>query len=141
MKRFWFRRGLRFLAFGILFIGLVGLLVMNLWNALLPPIMGVTTITFGQALGLLVLSRLLFGGFGWGRFAGHRGYGRRGHGRREYGRGEWKQKMSERWQQMTPEQREQMKQKWRSRCGPGRRGDSRSGQGGPTESTPGPTNV
>ena len=103
--------GLRFLGFAILFVGLAGLAVMTLWNALLPTILGVPVINFWQAIGLLVLSRLLFGGFGRG------GWGRGGRG--EYGpvRAEWKEKMTERWQGMTPEQREQMKQKWRNKCG------------------------
>lgn len=109
MKRFWIRRGIGFLGFALLFAGLAGLAVMTLWNALLPNILGVSTITFGQALGLLVLSRILFGGF--------RGYGRRSYGWGGYDRRGWKQKMTERWQQMTPEQREQMKQQWRDRCG------------------------
>jgi hypothetical protein len=114
MKRFWIQRGLKFAAFGALFIGLSGLAVMALWNALLPAIVGVTTITFGQALGLLVLSRLLFGGFGGRRFGGGgpgRGFG--GGPRGAY----WKEKMAEKWQTMTPEQRADMKAKWADRCG------------------------
>jgi hypothetical protein len=122
MRRFWFRRGLRFLGFAIVFVGLAGLVVMTLWNALLPEILGVSAITFGQALGLLVLSRILFGGFRGGpRGYGPRGYdwrGGNGSERGGFGRGrrEWKQKMAERWKQMTPEQRDQMKQQWRDRC-------------------------
>jgi hypothetical protein len=115
MRQFWLRRGLRFLMFGILFVGLAGLAVMSLWNALLPDILGVSAISFGQALGLLVLSRLLFGGFGRGGF----GPGRGGWGER---RREWKEKMGERWQNMTPEQRDQLKTQWRDRCGNNRRG-------------------
>ncbi|GAB3549448.1 hypothetical protein [Spirosoma fluminis] len=116
MKRFWIRRGLRFLSFGLFFVGFAGFAVMALWNALLPDILGVSAITFWQALGLLVLSRLLFGGgrgFGPGRYGFQRGSHdwQGGPGRRE-----WKQKMTERWQQMTPEQREQMKQQWGNRC-------------------------
>ena len=43
---------------------LFGLIVMWLWNAILPPLLGVHMLTsFWQALGLLVLSRILFGGF------------------------------------------------------------------------------
>jgi hypothetical protein len=103
MKRFWIRRAAKFFGFAILFIGLVGLAVMSLWNALLPAILGVTTITFWQAIGLLALSRLLFGGPGW----------RGGGGPRN---SIWKQKIAERWQHLTPEQREQMKAKWKDRC-------------------------
>lgn len=109
MNRFWIRRGLRFLGFAILFVGLAGLVVMTLWNALLPDILGVSAISFGQALGLLLLSRILFGGYGRGGGWRGRGFGP--------GRGAWKQKMAERWQQLTPEQRTQMKAQWRNRCG------------------------
>ena len=44
------------------FIG--GELVMHLWNWLLPPLFGWRQITFWQALGLLALCRILFGGLG-----------------------------------------------------------------------------
>ena len=37
--------------------------VMWLWNRLMPVIFGLHAISFWQALGLLVLSRILFGGF------------------------------------------------------------------------------
>ena len=137
MKRFWIRRGLRFLGFALLFVGLAGLVVMTLWNALLPAILGVSVITFWQALGLLVLSRILFGGFG------PRGGGFRGGPGWRGSRADWKQKMSERWESMTPEQREQMKAQWRSRCGEGRRGDGRWGRSrwerGPHPEQPGST--
>jgi hypothetical protein len=49
-----------------LFLGLVGEVVMLLWNALLPPLFGWPQITLWQALGLLVLCRILFGGLGSG---------------------------------------------------------------------------
>jgi len=47
-----------------LFMFLVGKLVMSLWNWLLPPLFGLPAITFWQGLGLLMLCRILFGGFG-----------------------------------------------------------------------------
>ena len=49
-----------------LFIAIGGWIVMRLWNWLLPPLFGLSMITFWQALGLLALSRILFGGFGFG---------------------------------------------------------------------------
>ena len=111
MKRqFWIRRGLKFFAFTLLFITLAGLAVMSLWNALLPVLFAVPVLSFGQALGLLVLSRILFGGFGRGGWGGRPGGGWRGNGH-------WKQRMEERWKTLTPEQREQMRQRWEARCG------------------------
>ncbi|MBC7570660.1 MAG: hypothetical protein H7319_13115 [Spirosoma sp.] len=108
-RQFWFWRGLRFIGFGLLLGVLAGFVVMGLWNALLPDILGVSAITFWQALGLLLLSRILFGRYG----GAGRGFGRGADGGRE-----WKQKMAGRWRQLTPEQREQMQQNWRDRCKP-----------------------
>ena len=48
------------------FVFIGGTAVMYLWNWLLPSITGWREITFWQALGLLALCRILFGGFGGG---------------------------------------------------------------------------
>ena len=46
--------------------------VMLLWNALIPSIIGWTSINYWQAAGLMILSRLLLGGFGrFGKFGRH----------------------------------------------------------------------
>ncbi|RZK44891.1 MAG: hypothetical protein EOO94_04835, partial [Pedobacter sp.] len=80
----------------------VSYIVMLLWNMILPAaITGVNPINFWQALGLLVLSKILFGGF---------------HGGWKHKRQQWKDKMNERLQNMTPEQREAFKQDLRNRC-------------------------
>ncbi len=100
MKSFWIKRGLKFAAFAVLFVLLVGGVVMLLWNALIPALFGGPIITFGQALGLLLLSKILFGGFG-------RGGGWRG----GWGGGHWRHKMAERWKNATPEERERWKQR------------------------------
>jgi len=45
-------------------IAILGLIVMLLWNAIVPGVFsGIRTLDYRQALGLLVLSRILFGGF------------------------------------------------------------------------------
>ena len=54
-----------------LFVFVFGGIVMLLWNWLLPPLFGWPRITLLQAFGLLVLCRLLFGGFGGGGGGGH----------------------------------------------------------------------
>jgi hypothetical protein len=65
-----------------------GYAVMQLWNHLMPQIVGARPVSYWQAVGLLVLSRLLVGGFGHGH--GSHGHGRNresqgaGHGWREY---------------------------------------------------------
>lgn len=78
----------------------VGFAAMYLWNWLMPAIFGLKTISYWQAFGLLLLSWLLFG-----RFRG----GHHWHGRR------WRQRMFERWERMTPEERERFREKMRSR--------------------------
>ncbi len=120
-KRFWIKRGLRFAAFGIVFIALASLAVMGLWNALLPALFAVPAIGFGQALGLLLLARLLFGGRGGG-WGGWRGGAGQEH---------WRERMEERWKNLSPDQREQMRQRWESRCG----GRGRWGRNQPAEPT------
>jgi hypothetical protein len=84
------------------FTALGGTVVMLLWNWLLPTLFGLRSITFWQAIGLLALCRILFGGFGLGR-GSHRSNFRR--------------RMAERWEQMTPEEREKLRQGFYGRCG------------------------
>jgi hypothetical protein len=81
----------------LLFVALGGVVVRELWNALLPPLFGLPAVTFWQALGLLALSRILFGGFGLNGGSGS-------HYRR-------------RWEAMTPEERERVRQRLRGRWG------------------------
>jgi len=85
----------------VIFAWLGGQLVMQLWNWLAPALFGLRQITFWQALGLLALCRILFGGFG---FSGsHRSRSRR--------------RMDERWEKMTPEEREKFRQGLHDRSG------------------------
>ena len=59
-RGWWYLLGVPFI---LIFLAVGSLVVMLLWNALLPAIFGLKAITFLQALGLLVLSKILFGGF------------------------------------------------------------------------------
>jgi hypothetical protein len=60
------------------FILVGGIVVQWLWNWLLPDIFGLRRVTFWEALGLLALCRILFGGFGKGGSShGHSNRGRR----------------------------------------------------------------
>ena len=72
-----------------------GEVVMHLWNWLAPELFGLRQITFWQALGLLALCRILFGGFGLS------GGGPRSSSRR---------RMRDRWEHMTAEERERFRQ-------------------------------
>jgi len=85
----------------LLFVAIGGEIVLHLWNWLLPPLFGWRQITFWQALGLLALCRILFGGFGW-------------HGS---GRSNLRRRMEERCEHMTPEERERFRQRMRERFG------------------------
>lgn len=89
----------------VLFVYLGGEIVMLLWNWLLPPLFGWRQITFWQALGLLALCRILFGGWG-----GSSGKGRMRHRMRERMAERMGERMRERWEQMTPEEREKFRQ-------------------------------
>ena len=61
----------------VVFAALGGYVVMRLWNWLTPAMFGWHVITFWQALGLLVLVRLLFGGLGLpGRARAEEAHGR-----------------------------------------------------------------
>jgi len=71
MRRFWLAKIIGIVAFTALAIGVFGYVVMSLWNWLIPGLTGWHTLTLLQALGLLVLCRILFGGFGRGK----RGWG------------------------------------------------------------------
>lgn len=97
MKSFKALKATRVVVFVAIAVTLMGGLVMSLWNWLLPTLAAWHTITFPQALALLVLCRVLFGGL-----RGHAGPGRH----------HWK----ERFDRMTPEERERfratLRQKW-----------------------------
>jgi hypothetical protein len=101
MRRRWIGRGLKFVLFAALLVGLFSFVVMSLWNWLMPTLFGWRPITFWQAMGILVLSKILFGGF-------------RGRPGRLW---DWRRRMLERWEQMTPEEREKFRQGVRGRCG------------------------
>jgi hypothetical protein len=102
MRRNRFARAARFSLFAIAAALVVSFVAMRLWNWLMPAVFGLHLITYWQTLGLLILSRLLLGGF-----RGHWG-----------GRMHWRHRMMERWAQMTPEEREKFRAGLQRRCGP-----------------------
>jgi hypothetical protein len=118
MKGYWVVRGLKIAL--VVALGLIALsfVVMALWNWLVPAVIGGKVIDFWQALGLLVLSRILFGfrvGFGY--------------------RGHWRGRMAERWARMSPEEREKFSEGMRARCGSHRHSPFSLGDG-PGEGQP-----
>jgi hypothetical protein len=84
-------------------IFVVGFVTMQLWNWLVPVLFNGPVVTIWQALGLLLLSKLLFWGFGGGK----------GHAERK--RAFWAAQMRGKFSSMTPEEREIMKQKMKDK--------------------------
>ncbi len=94
-------KGLFFVLVFLVFVFGMSWVVMFLWNAILPEVTGVKTLTFWQAMGLLVLAKILFGGFG-----------RRGRNWNRSKRGRWKEK----WMGMSDDDRAKAKAKWKDYC-------------------------
>jgi len=98
----WVVKGIAFLGLAIAAMALLSLVVMSLWNWLVPSLFHGPAVQYWQAVGLLLLARILFGGLrargGW--------------------HGHWRQRMwRERWANMTPEERERLRQRFQHRCG------------------------
>ena len=85
-------------------VALFGAVVMLLWNAIIPGLIGWGFLTYPKAIGLLVLCKILFGGF-HGRHGGGAPWMRHKH-------------MRERWMSMSEEERLKMREEWKKRCGP-----------------------
>jgi hypothetical protein len=111
MKYSWYYKIPMFIVLGtLIFIGL-GLVIESLWNVLIPQLFNGPAITFWQAIGLFVLSKILLHSFGFGRYHGHGWNGRKF----SY----WKSRMEEKMASMTPEEREKFKEEWSKHCRPG----------------------
>jgi hypothetical protein len=107
MKPWWVAKFAKMLVFAVVAALAFGLVVMMLWNALIPELFKGPELSFWQAIGLLVLSHLLLGAGGrWHHAGGWR------HDR-------WKRKFDEKLAAMTPEEREKFREEWRARCGHG----------------------
>ncbi len=92
-----------FLLFFLLMLLLLSGIVMLLWNAILPPLLHVGNISYGQSMGLLILCRILFGGFRFGSPPG-RSFGPSNH-------------LREKWMNMSNEEKTQFRNEWQKRCG------------------------
>jgi hypothetical protein len=101
MKVHGFLRGLKILSIVALAATVFGFAVMWLWNWLMPALFGLHAIGYWQALGLLVLSKILFSGF-----RGRPGFP-----------GDWRARLIRRWDQMTPEEQEKFRAGLRGRYG------------------------
>jgi hypothetical protein len=96
-QQFWIATALKIIIVLFIVVAGFGQAVLQLWNWLIPAIFGLHPITFWQAVGLMGLSWILFGGF-----RGIWGMPRRAH-------------RAERWDRMTPEQREKFQKAMQER--------------------------
>src|SRR6185295_9708222 len=87
----------------------MGLVTQTLWNWLVPELFAGPMLTYWQALGLLALTKILFWSFG-GKGGGHGGH----HWKYRYN-GPWGYYMAEKWQGMSPEDKEKFKQKMKEK--------------------------
>ena len=92
---------LKFIVFVSLAIIVFGFLTQTLWNWLIPALFAGPVITFTQALGLLLLIKILF----WspGRHGNHRPGG------------PFRYYMKQKWNRMSPEERDELKRKMKER--------------------------
>jgi len=107
-RKFWLLRGLRLFLFASLFLTAVVFATQYLWNWLVPELFHGPAIGVGQTVGLLLLSRILFGGFRGGRPGG---WAQR--------RKAWQQRMAGCMEHLSPAEREKFRQQMQTRCGMG----------------------
>jgi hypothetical protein len=82
---------------------IVGVVLMYLWNWLMPELFQWQTITIYQAWGLLLIAKILFGGGG-------------GHFKNKW-KGAWGEHMKQKLEAMSPDERERCRQQLEARCG------------------------
>jgi len=97
-----------FILLAPLFLVAIGAVVMFLWNAILPAVIHVGTINFWQALGILILSKILFSGF------------RHDYPRRSMHSHSKLHHLREKWEKMTDEEKAKYKEEWKNFYHPGK---------------------
>jgi hypothetical protein len=93
MREHFGRKAGKIVVITVVALAAMGLVTMGLWNWLMPVLFGLKTIGFWQAVGLVLLSKILFGGLRGGP-----------------GRAAWRRRMEERWENMTPDERERFRE-------------------------------
>jgi chromate transport protein ChrA len=102
MKGYRILKAVKILVLVVVASAVIGFVVKALWNGLVPQIFGGPLITYWQAVGLFLLSKILLGGF---------------HGHGGGGRGHWREEMKARWETMSEEEREKFRAGMRGRRG------------------------
>ena len=105
-KGSWVLKGLLILVLVPVAIAAFGLGTMYLWNWLVPVLFHGPVINIYQTFGLLLLSKILFGGF----------HGK-GHYWKQRAADRWRIKMEAKWETMSPEERDKAREAFRNRCG------------------------
>lgn len=100
----WGRRRFMFAPFMLIGLFAVSAVVMLLWNWLIPGIFNIQALNFWQAMGLLVLCRILFGRFNF------RGGNRH---RPPFANPAFREKFMN----MSAEEKQAFKDQWKQRCG------------------------
>ena len=104
-------RGAVFLLLLPCLLALVGWVVQQLWNQVVVEVTDARPVSLWQALGLLLLCRILVGRWGHGRRGPWAG-----------GRGPWAEgrgpggTLQDKWRSMSPEQRDRFRSRWQGRC-------------------------
>ena len=86
----------------VAFLALV-YIFMYIWNRTIPAVFGLKEIDYWQALGLLVISRIMIGGFGF-RWANA--------GKQKF----WRERVKMKMQHMSPDERDEFKRKLSQKC-------------------------
>lgn len=97
------KKGIAFIIMVPFIFTVLSLIVMYLWNAILPDILNAREITFWQASGLLILCRVLAGGFGF------RNKGLHHHPSHHHA-------LREKWVGMNDEEKQKFREEWKHRC-------------------------
>ena len=108
MKNWLIKKGFKVIVFCALFFVLIGGLTMALWNSLIPQLFNGPRITFIQAVGIIILSKILFGGFkpGW-----------RGSKCSQEDKAQWKKRWEDKIASLSPEDKEKFRSKMAGKCG------------------------
>ncbi len=94
----------RYFIIGIFGLAALSVLIFFLWNWLVPAIFNGPVITFWQAIGILILSKILFSGV-WRHRSHYSGYPH----------SEWRKRFEEKMKNMPDEEKERFKAKFRHR--------------------------
>ncbi|MFN8415534.1 MAG: hypothetical protein U0U66_04300 [Cytophagaceae bacterium] len=105
MKKHFLLFGLKIALMAALFIVAVGFGFMYLWNWLMPELFQLPVIDFCQSIGIVIMSKILFSG-----------WGRKGHCHQCGGGGFWRHKWKKHMEHMSEEDKARLKERIFSKC-------------------------